>query len=215
MAWTDDLAPVAALTAVERTLLERQLERNIACVPTTSMGRLFDAVASLIDLRHDVTFEAQAAIDLEHAAGRAHGHGTPLAFHVAGGVIDPRPLVRGIVDHMRKGVAPSRLALGFPHAVADAVAALAGAVRRRRGVDVVALSGGVFQTALHVELCARRLAGDRITCLTHRLVPPNDGGRALGQAYVAAHRRRGAPDTLRHRAFSSPPISSPPINKEY
>jgi hydrogenase maturation protein HypF len=135
-----------------------------------------------------VTYEAQAAIDLEFSAvaGKALAHG--YRFTVHGTEFDPRALLRGIVDDLRDGVPVTDIARTFHVAVVDLVGTVAEMVRGDRGLDTVALTGGVFQNRLLTELCVERLQAAGFTTLTHRLVPPNDGGLALGQAYIAAHR---------------------------
>ncbi|MGB9345261.1 MAG: carbamoyltransferase HypF [Ilumatobacteraceae bacterium] len=189
--WDLGFAPVAALDEIERNLLRQQLERNVACVPTSSMGRLFDAVASLLGLRHHITYEAQAAIDLEMAATA----GTPLdPYHFTidstadGDDVDPRPVVRAIVEDLRHGKPVADIALTFHLAVAELVVAVAERIRSDRALATVALTGGVFQNSLLTTACVDRLEGAGFVALTHHLVPPNDGGLALGQAYIAAHR---------------------------
>ncbi len=189
--WDLELAPVAALDETERTLLRQQLARNVACVPTSSMGRLFDAVASLLGLRHHITYEAQAAIDLEVAATA----GTPLdPYHFAlrstadGHDVDPRPVVRSIVEDLRLGKPVADIALTFHLAVVESVVAVAERLRSDRALATVALTGGVFQNSLLTVACVERLENAGFVVLTHHLVPPNDGGLALGQAYIAAHR---------------------------
>ncbi|MEZ5215031.1 MAG: hypothetical protein R2715_00230 [Ilumatobacteraceae bacterium] len=152
------------------------------------MGRLFDAVASLLGLRHRISFEAQAAIDLELAAERSTGADLGFRFATQGGVIETEPVVRGIVAGLRAGVATGELAATFHVAVAEVVRDLAVAECGARGIARVALTGGVFQNALLTAMCIDRLRQAGIDPLTHRLVPPNDGGLALGQAFVAAHR---------------------------
>ena len=152
------------------------------------MGRLFDAVASLLGLRHRVSFEAQAAIDLEFAAERSAGGDTGVRFRTADGVIEAAPVVRALVDGLRAGAAPGDLAFTFHVAVAEVVRDLAVAECGARGLDHVVLSGGVFQNALLTSMCVERLGQAGLDQLTHRLVPPNDGGLALGQAFVAAYR---------------------------
>jgi hydrogenase maturation protein HypF len=152
------------------------------------MGRLFDAVSSLLGLRQQVTYEAQAAIDLEFAAiaGNVLAHG--YRFTVYGTEFDPRAMLRAIVDDLRDGVPVTDIARTFHVAVVDLIGTVAEMVRAARGLDTVALTGGVFQNRLLTELCVERLEAGGFTTLTHRLVPPNDGGLALGQAYIAAHR---------------------------
>ena len=185
--WQPGLASVDALDDVERNLLDRQLERGVACVPTSSMGRLFDAVASLLGLRHRVTYEAQAAIDLEIAAGSGEPL-DPYRFVVDGGDIDTRPVIRAIVDDLRRGRPVGDIAVTFHLAVADLVVSVADQIRQHRGLPTVALTGGVFQNSLLTMACTERLEAAGFVALTHHLVPPNDGGLALGQAYIAAHR---------------------------
>jgi hydrogenase maturation protein HypF len=186
--WDDALAPVAALAPAERAVLAGQLERGIHCVPTSSMGRLFDAVASLLGLRHVVTFEAQAAMELESVAAAHRGPTPTYRFAVDGEDIDAAPVVRSLVDDLAHGEEPAALALGFHRAVADMIGDLAAEVRARTGLGQVALSGGVFQNVLLVGLARRELDRRGFEVLCHRTVPANDGGLALGQAVVAASR---------------------------
>ncbi len=124
VAWDPDLPPVVAV-GDDTELLRRQLDRGVACVPTTSMGRLFDAVASLLGLRHEIGYEAQAAIDLEIAAARASGPPPAYAFGLDGEAFDQRPVLRAIVDDLRAGVPVDDIANGFHDAVVDAIAQLA------------------------------------------------------------------------------------------
>jgi hydrogenase maturation protein HypF len=199
--WSDDLAPVRSLADdgdTARRLLHHQLTTGLSCVATSSMGRLFDAVAALVGLRQRISFEAQAAIELEVAAAGAgrvdRGYRLTLAPSAHGAAVAATaPLVRAVVDDLRTGVPTGDIAAGF-HA---AVVALAADVVDRWGdrADHVVLSGGVFQNALLTEWTVDRLADRGVVALTHHLVPPNDGGLALGQAFVAAH----APTTTRRR----------------
>ena len=188
--WGEDLAPVGAAGATELGVLARQLRSGFGCVATSSMGRLFDAVSSLLGLRHEATYEAQAAIELEHVAAGHRGAIVPLAFGDGpDGVYDAGPVVAGVVRARRLGSGAGAVAAGFHLAVADLVVHAARASRERTGLSTVVLSGGVWQNALLTSMARRGLAGAGFEVLTHRLVPPNDGGLALGQAFVAAHRR--------------------------
>ncbi len=200
--WHEELAPVALHDHEQRQLLRSQLTKGVACVGSSSMGRFFDAMASLCGLRHEVSFEAQAALDLEFAARRAAtdrdaGVARRYRFDLRsvsvadalGGdrpaVIDPARLVAVVVDDLLAGVPVPQVALGIHEALADVFVAGARACAMA-GVDgPVVLSGGVFQNALLAELARRRLNAAGFDVLTHRLVPPNDGGLALGQAYLA------------------------------
>ncbi|MEC3979703.1 carbamoyltransferase HypF [Amycolatopsis sp. H20-H5] len=187
--WTADLPPVAAATPAELRLLRSQMDTGAGCVPCTSMGRLFDAVASLLGIRHRIGYEGQAAIELEVAAASASGW-PRFRFAVDGGVLDPAPVLAGIVAGMRAGMSRAVLAAAFHEAVAEAVAEVATAVS---GIRLAGLTGGVFQNVLLLRLCRERLRAEGFEVLTHRVVPPNDGGLALGQAVVSALRARNAP----------------------
>ncbi|MEV5410744.1 carbamoyltransferase HypF [Thermopolyspora sp. NPDC052614] len=245
--WTPDLPPVAACEPVELRVLHAQLTGGFGCAECTSMGRLFDAVSSLLGVRHRITYEGQAAIELEALAATAGGAavgasqdrasgaagdpvaatrtgpgtgtsphaavaygpgeeegqtGAPGAAHRPGmvasrtlrievgadGVLDPAPLFTGLVAGLRAGVPVADLAADFHHAVADAVAEAVTAIGAARGIRLAGLTGGVFQNVLLLRACRDRLAAEGFEVLTHRVVPPNDGGLALGQAAVAALR---------------------------
>nr|WP_308439227.1 carbamoyltransferase HypF [Streptomyces sulfonofaciens] len=193
--WCPGLPCVAACPPGERQVLRRQLERGVACVPTSSMGRLFDAVSSLLGVCHRAGHEAQAAVELEAcAAGAMERCGPARAFgRTADGLLDPAPVLRALADGLRAGTPADVLAARFHHAVADAVAGACRAGRRATGVGTVVLTGGVFANTLLEEACTRRLRAERFTVLRHRAVPCGDGGLALGQLLVAARRQQRAP----------------------
>ncbi|MFP5219669.1 MAG: carbamoyltransferase HypF [Actinomycetes bacterium] len=152
---------------------------------TTSAGRLFDAVASLLGVRMAVTYEGQAAIELEALARGARG-GPDHRFDVRGEVLDPSPVLAGLLADVRRGIPIPELALAFHRALAWVTAATAAGVASARGLDAVVLTGGVFSNALLTELVAGDLERRGLRVLLHGQVPPNDGGISLGQAAVAA-----------------------------
>jgi len=183
--WTPDLAPVAAATPDELSLTRSQLESGTGCVPCSSMGRLFDAVASLLGVRHRIDYEGQAAIELEalaESAGQWSGPLLPLEVR-EDGVIDPATMVRAMVSGLCAGTQPAQLAAGFHQAVAVAVAEVVGQVAG--AVRLVGLTGGVFQNVLLLGSCRKQLEMGGFEVLTHHTVPPNDGGLALGQAAIS------------------------------
>jgi hydrogenase maturation protein HypF len=183
--WTPDLAPVAAATPDELHLTRSQLESGTGCVLCSSMGRLFDAVASLLGVRHRIDYEGQAAIELEvlaESAGDKAGPSLPLRVR-ADGVIDPATMVQTMVSALAAGTQPALLAAEFHRSVADAVARVVGQVAG--AVRVVGLTGGVFQNVLLLRACRKRLQLAGFEVLTHQTVPPNDGGLALGQATIS------------------------------
>ncbi|KAB1987063.1 carbamoyltransferase HypF [Streptomyces triticiradicis] len=199
--WHDELPCAAVATPEERRLLERQLERGLNCVPTSSMGRLFDAVSSLAGVCHRVEYEAQAAMELENAAlddlagpladderndayrfmlrAVRQDPGAPL-------VADPAPVLAAAVADVRAGVPAGPVARRFHRAVTGLVLEVCTVARERTGLGTVALSGGVFCNALLTEGCGAVLERGGFTVLRHHRVPPNDGGLALGQLIVAA-----------------------------
>ncbi len=185
----EDLAPVADLQPAERRLLGQMLAAEVNCPVTTSAGRLFDGVAALAGLRQRVSFEGQAAIELEHAAAAVEGDPGAYPIELAGGFaegfeLDWRPLVREVLADLARGVPAGRIAKRFHHGLAAAVEAVARGVGALR----VALSGGCFQNRLLTEATAVRLERAGFEVLLHRDVPPNDGGVSLGQVVVAAAR---------------------------
>ncbi len=181
---------VAACDPTELRVVRRQVERNVGCVPTTSMGRLFDAVASILGVRHRVSYEAQAAIELEALAELADVHDARWSFALDDrGLIDPLPVLLGLVADVQAGKAAATLAHAFHRAVADVVVDVALARAKSHPKLPVALTGGVFQNALLARLTRASLQREGFEVLTHRLVPPNDGGLSLGQAVIAGHGR--------------------------
>jgi hydrogenase maturation protein HypF len=189
IAWDPDLPPVAACDDRERTALAGMLRTGVGCTPTTSMGRLFDAMASLLGTRHDSEYEGQAAMELEALAATAE-RGAGLALDVVEGddglLLDPAPLLAAAALALRGGAPAAELARGFHEAVADAVARAALRVSEDAGVRTVGLTGGVFQNDHLSHACRGRLERHGLRVLEHVVVPPNDGGLALGQVAVVA-----------------------------
>jgi hydrogenase maturation protein HypF len=184
--WDRDLPPVSACPPEERKALAHQLETGFGCAQTSSMGRLFDAVSALAGVRQVVDYEAQAAIELEGLARGVDGGSQSYAFDIdrreATVLIDPSPVVGAVVGDIRAGAAADVIGVRFHHAVADLIVDLA--YVEGDASQPVALSGGVFQNALLLELTLKGLHARGLRVITHRAVPPNDGGIALGQLLV-------------------------------
>lgn len=183
VAWDERLPCVAACPAVERRVLQHQLETGLNSVLTSSFGRLFDVVASLTGVRQVVSYEAQAAIEFEALA--ASGGEAGYAFELAGDQFDAAPVIRAVAADVLAGLPIPLIAAKFHYAVAELMVQLCLRLRRETGLRRVALSGGVFQNTTLLELATRQLQASDFTVLTHRRVPPNDGGLALGQAIIA------------------------------
>jgi hydrogenase maturation protein HypF len=150
----------------------RLVRTGLASPPTSSMGRLFDAVAVLCGLRDTVTYEGQAAIELEALADRHETAAYPMSED-----LDARPTVAAVVGEVARGVDVALVSARFHNAVARATADLLAEE------PVVVLSGGVFQNALLLERTRERLKG---RVLVPRALPANDGGISYGQAAIAA-----------------------------
>ncbi len=167
------------------------LRRQMLSPVTSSLGRFFDALASMLGFCQVATFEGQAAMAVEHAALDVWEKGVdetgyPVAIREGSAnsqvkEVDWRPIVRAIQDDRKVEIAPGVIAVRFHLALADAICQVAQTV----GLPRVVLSGGCFQNGLLVELVRERLMKAGFEVFVHREVPPNDGGLSLGQAAVA------------------------------
>jgi hydrogenase maturation protein HypF len=218
IAWDEDLPPVKAagrgtLTAL-RVMIERrqgQAPRGLNAPLTTSVGRLFDAFSALLGICTQVNFEGQAAILLE-AAVEATEQGA-YEFEVRGSQFSAVPVFRQAVDELRSGVPVARISARFHNGLACVITEVLEKLRADTGVDRVALSGGVWQnmTLLRASLTSLGAKGFRV--LTHRLVPPNDGGLSLGQAAVASYRwSRGLADQGANGKADPPAAGAPALD---
>jgi hydrogenase maturation protein HypF len=177
---------------LEWRVLARQLQTGLNAPLTSSAGRLFDAVAAALGICRERTFEGQPAVELEMAADpeEAGVYPVPLIRGDESLVLDTFSLFRQAVEERLAGVDNAIIAARFHNSLILSLAAACEAVRDTTGLNLVALSGGVFQNALMAVGLKGRLEGLGFEVLTHTLVPPNDGGIALGQVAVAAARLR-------------------------
>jgi hydrogenase maturation protein HypF len=160
------------------------VERNVRCFATTSSGRLFDTAAALLGFTHEITFEGQAAMWLEHMAMRA----LPVEaypFPYAAGELDFRPLLNAIISDRTRGRDLPEIARGFQLGIARGIYDAAIVLCQQHQVDTLALSGGVFQNELLLSDLKTLFAGTNLRVWTNHAVPPNDGGISLGQAALA------------------------------
>lgn len=158
---------------------------------TTSVGRLFDATAALLGIRARITYEGQAAIELEALARtvpRARAPVYPVDIEREGEllILDPAPLITRVVAERDRGTPLAVIAAGFHEGLGRAAGQLAAELARTRALDIVALSGGVFQNARLTEVVESELFDAQLRVLVHHEVPPNDGGISVGQAAIAA-----------------------------
>jgi hydrogenase maturation protein HypF len=192
VAWEADLPPLQAdIPAGAAEVVRRQLQTGLNAPPTSSMGRLFDAVAALAGVRQRVGYEAQAAIELEAMVDAREEAAYPFALdesHPSAAGISAAPLIRAVVADLRRDVSLATIAGRFHNGVAQMVADTCGRLRNRYQLNEVALSGGVWQNVTLLARTRTLLEEQGFTLYTHSLVPANDGGLALGQAIVAARR---------------------------
>ena len=161
------------------------------------MGRLFDAAAAILGICGTATYEGEPAIELEAAAWRAFGRENASSTDSQVGastpadgspILDPKPLFEALLSGIEAGVPADKLALDFHIAIARASAQVASEICAREGIDIVALSGGVFMNRLLLQLLTRELKDAGLAVLVPHTVPVNDGCIAYGQAAVARAR---------------------------
>jgi hydrogenase maturation protein HypF len=190
-------ALAARIDPTKLRTIATMLERRINTPLTSSAGRLFDAIASLIGVRDAVSYEGQAAIELEWLASDVPpdgaypfdllttNSGDEVGDH-ATHEIDTRPLVRAVGADAQSGIDPRRIARRFHSTIVEIIASTCAAIRRETQIESVVLSGGVFMNALIAAESATRLSADGFRVDRHVLVPPNDGGLCLGQLAIGA-----------------------------
>ncbi len=176
----------------ELRIIQQQIDQGINCPQTSAGGRLFDAVSALLGIRERITYEAQAAIELEMAAQIPNpksqiSNSYPFGVEEGedGMVIRLRPLFEALLADRRGGVAVGKMAYRFHVTVAEMMRVVCERIAGETGLRTVALSGGCFQNRLLLALVVPRLQGVGLRVLLHRQVPCNDGGISLGQAVIA------------------------------
>jgi len=197
--WADDLPPVKyggayAHPAALQTL-QRQLSMGINTPLTSSMGRLFDAASALSGIHQTVNYEAQAAIDFEALADLQEEGAYPFDYLTHSDqssppliIADPSPLFLALVDDVRTRVPVATISARFHNAVAKMVLKVIREISDDYGLQYVALSGGVWQNTFLLQKTLTILQDDGFRVYIHTKVPANDGGLALGQAIIAAHK---------------------------
>jgi hydrogenase maturation protein HypF len=175
-------------------VIDTMLQRRVNTIPTSSAGRLFDAVASLIGLRHTVSFEGQAAMMLEAAADASSGPSNdPYDFALIGASpvdVDLRPMIRRIVADIECNEPQTHIAIRFHNTLVAVIAAVCRRMRSELQLSRVCLSGGCFQNALLLSGCLETLRNDGFEVFSQREIPANDGGISLGQAAIACEQLR-------------------------
>ena len=199
-AYPEGLSPETApeffsrLSTEEAGVVTKMIQGSINSPLTSSMGRLFDAVSSLAGIRDRITFEAEAAIELEAACGEKEAVDEPYPFEVKAGeplVISVLPVIRAVVDAVNSGVGKAEISARFHATMARMITETAIRIRQANGLERIVLSGGVFQNRLLSQLTQNSLTQAGFTIFSHEKVPANDGGVSIGQAAIALEKLKG------------------------
>ncbi len=186
-------ALISGISPEEIGIIARQVRTGLNTPQTSSMGRLFDAVSALAGIRQRISYEGQAAVELEMQAHLAQGARKSEAYdfdvRTEGDhyVIGPSPVLESVLRDVAAGRPATSIARAFHDAVALMTVDICLRISRDTGIRDVALSGGVFQNRLLLETCRRLLMNEGLTVMLHTELPANDGCISLGQAVVAAH----------------------------
>jgi hydrogenase maturation protein HypF len=188
-----DSTPVRFFSDQEISILSQMLQKGIQSPWTSSVGRLFDAVASLSGLRQLIKFEGQAAMELEFSIGSENtGEAYPFSVSneadsapsgsVSGMIVDWEPMIRAILQDVTDAIPLARISIKFHNTLVEVIVEVA----RRVSEERVVLTGGCFQNKYLLEHAVRRLEAEGFRPYWHQRVPPNDGGIALGQIFAAS-----------------------------
>jgi hydrogenase maturation protein HypF len=207
ISWEIDLPPVKfAQTRADKYLIDnvmdpldiiaRQIQTDINSPQTSSMGRLFDGIASLVGLRHIVNYEAQAAIELEGCLDPTEQRSYEFTISASSGdgaaglplLVDSSRLIKEIVSDIRLQIPTQKISARFHNAIVNMVLEVIMAMRSRSGIFSVVLSGGVWQNMYLLSRTVQKLDQNGFQVYTHQKVPCNDGGLSLGQAVIAGYR---------------------------
>ncbi len=182
--WDDRLPPVAYLSTQERLILHHQLENQINTPLTSSMGRLFDAVSALIGVRDIISYDAQAAIELEALVRPGELRYYPWQFEEQ--LIDIKPMLESILADFFAGISNTIIASKFHNTIANICLEFAIKLQKLFDIEYFVLSGGVWQNLNLLNLVVNQLKMQDLVPLTHKMMPPNDGCISFGQAMICA-----------------------------
>jgi hydrogenase maturation protein HypF len=187
--WEPDIPPVKHAMQMGKNiadpleLLQHQITSGLNAPSTSSMGRLFDAVSSLLGIRHTANYEAQAAIELEALVDPDESDSYPFVINHQ--ILDMSPMFHALIKDIRAGVPLPSLAGRFHNTIANLLQRACCEIKTQKGIDEVVLSGGVWQNMTLLRTTILLLQKEGFTVYLHRKVPTNDGGVALGQAAIA------------------------------
>jgi len=188
-----DIAGLPFLRSVDAqavAVVRKQVQKKLNAPETSSMGRLFDAVACLTGIRNEVTYEAQAAMELEVLSKSAVMNASPYPFEIEEDNIHVRTLLQHVIDDVRKNVSAGFIGARFHQTMCAMALEVSRMMREKFGINEVVLSGGVWQNQVLLDLARTALTRNDFIVFTHQQTPANDGGLALGQAAVASFKIR-------------------------
>jgi len=177
----------------DANIVLQMITKRINSPLTSSCGRLFDAISSLIGLRHKIAYEGQAAVELEMCQNLNENGRYPWGIEEKNGhlILLTSKIIRGVVEDIKKGFSRGIISRRFHNTLIDMFTAICVMLREKSGIDQVAMSGGAFQNVTLLTNLTRSLTSNGFKVFTHRLVPTNDGGLSLGQAVCAGFRYEG------------------------
>jgi len=191
--WRLDLPVLRVRPKKDMRVVLEMIRRGVNCPATTSLGRLFDAASALASVAFENSYEGQAPVEFEGIAAEGEGGAYPYELKAEADMltVDAAPLIRALAGDVSVGVQPEVVSARFHNSVAGCLAEAGAQLAKEASVGLVVLSGGCFQNQRLTEAVTAALEARDFEVLTHSLVPANDGGIALGQAWVAANRLAG------------------------
>jgi hydrogenase maturation protein HypF len=184
--WDERLAPVKELSTRGRIAMRTQLEKDLNIIQSSSMGRIFDAFASLAGVRQNINYEAQAAIEFESELDE--NETGAYQFEIQKEELNTKPAIENMLVDIYNDVPIPVLSARFHNGVAKLVSQTCNLIRHETALDEIALSGGVWQNLALLKRTVRLLRDEGFTVYCHHQVPTNDGGLSLGQALIGAVR---------------------------
>jgi hydrogenase maturation protein HypF len=185
-----DIDFVERLDRKKWAVIENMIDKKVNAPLTSSIGRLFDAVSSIVGIRDTITYQGQAAIELEMIARDRGGEFYKFGIREENGiyVIDPAPVIESIIKDIKNKTAVASISTKFHLGLAEMIVRVSSLLREESRMNKVCLSGGVFQNMILRKMATKRLEKNNFTVYNHKNIPPNDGGISAGQVAVAMKR---------------------------
>ena len=190
--WSEDLPPIQWMHdhGIPKDILQKQIQNSIQCPNTSSMGRLFDAIAAILGIRNVVNYEAQGAIELEAIASQLVTDSYSFSIEdnqIGPCLISAAPVVNGVIQDMRQHMPKGDISAKFHNSIVEMSVEICQKIRLKTGIPAVVLSGGVWQNMILLQKTINCLQKSNFQVFWHHQVPTNDGGISLGQVAIAAN----------------------------